>query len=312
LPVKINKDWCYIVHIARDGSAANLYKLPLADGWRDAQLARQVYDAKKTKHTVEIVGRTSRVSSFETEVARVLEIVAEGAEPPRSAPPDDDIDPRHAALSARVEVLRVIEGGLAALSAAWPHGVPTLKQSTDHTAEQLDAAEAAIVAAEAKVQAPFPDDDNTPVAPWPVAERAPRPPVIEEGRKMDNVGDFAAVELLRSRLHLHLSDVSLGMMLKQWLNEVAGAGYSLNLRDNPTVRRFELCRFVEAIAPLGEEAARAVVAKVIDSDEPLHPTVTFGSILCTLTIEEARRCADLVTPALSIVFDDEGKARVAA
>jgi hypothetical protein len=190
--------------------------------------------------------------------------------------------------------------------------VPTFKQSTDQTTEQLDAIEAAIVAAEAKVQAPFPADDGAPVPPWPKSGKRERSTTMFEGRIMDNVGDFAAVELLRSRLLVHLSDVSLGMLLKRWLVEVASAGYSLNMKDSPTQRRFEVCRFVESICPLGEEAGRAVLAKVLDSDQPLHPTVTFGELLAALTIEEAQQCADLVTPTLALVVGDDGTVRVAA
>lgn len=68
-------------------------------------------------------------------------------------------------LVGRLEALKAIPGGLDAVVARWPVvdgvAVPTFKQSTDHTVEQLELIAQAITDAEAEVRAPLRDDDPT-------------------------------------------------------------------------------------------------------------------------------------------------------
>lgn len=104
--------------------------------------------------------------------------------------PDDDGKPqadriaKRAWLIERIDVLRGIANGVEQLAALWPAGVPTFKQSTDHTLDQLDLISKAITAAEAQVHAPLRDDDPTDPRVVIVAADDPRIAVLIERLKL--------------------------------------------------------------------------------------------------------------------------------
>lgn len=104
--------------------------------------------------------------------------------------PDDDGKPqadrvaKRAWLIERIDVLREIPNGVETLAARWPTGVPTFKQSPVHSLDQLDVIAKAITAAEAQVQAPFPEAED------PTDPRTIKVP-IDDPRVLDVVARLA-------------------------------------------------------------------------------------------------------------------------
>lgn len=62
---------------------------------------------------------------------------------------------RRARLAERIEALRGVDGALDLLARRWPSGVATLKQSIEHSSDELDAVALAISTVEASGRAPF-------------------------------------------------------------------------------------------------------------------------------------------------------------
>jgi hypothetical protein len=120
---------------------------------------------------------------------RVIEAIPEpdvfAGLPDHDGRPQADRTAKRAWLIKRIDVLRGIANGVEQLAALWPAGVPTFKQSPDHTLDQLDLIAKAITVAEAQVQAPFPEnDDPTDPANITVAADDPRIAALIERLKL--------------------------------------------------------------------------------------------------------------------------------
>lgn len=74
----------------------------------------------------------------------------------------DALIERRVGIMARIQTLAFHPDGLARVAACWPAGVPTLKHSQEHTAEQLSAIDTVLCRVEAEFAAPFgPTDPNS-------------------------------------------------------------------------------------------------------------------------------------------------------
>jgi hypothetical protein len=100
--------------------------------------------------------------------------------PDETGHPQIDRAAKRAWLLERLTVLAAIDGGLEAVAARWPvaadgRRILTFKETTEHTAGELEAIQVAVAGAEAAVRAPFPErDDPTDPALAVVANDDPR------------------------------------------------------------------------------------------------------------------------------------------
>lgn len=125
---EVDQDVGLVFHVPAGQARCDVWFVDLAAGWEIAKLCLQVRAWRKRKDL---------------------------AEPWRPDVPISNPDVRRARLIERIQTLRQIPGGVEGLVAIWPAGVPTFKESSSHTADELDVIALAVSTAEARVQAPF-------------------------------------------------------------------------------------------------------------------------------------------------------------
>jgi hypothetical protein len=125
---EIDLDVGLVAHVPTGQARCDLYWVDLSVGRRAFQLAGEIREIRKLKDVFEEWRPGVRL---------------------------DALVERRVGLAARIQTLAFFEGALAELAASWPAGLPTLKQSADHTPEQLSAIDDLIALIEARYQAPF-------------------------------------------------------------------------------------------------------------------------------------------------------------
>ena len=130
----IDLDVGLVAHVPTGQGRCDLYWVDLTVGKRAFQLAGELREVRKLKDVFD---------------------------PWRPGTRLDALIERRTNLAARIQTLAFHPGALQDLAAAWPTGIPTLKQSADHNAEQLNAIDNTITTIEDRYQAPFgPSDPN--------------------------------------------------------------------------------------------------------------------------------------------------------
>lgn len=132
VPVGIDQDVALVAHIVPGAGRTDLYWVDIQAGWQAAQLAADVRTWR---------GRSDLADPWE-------------ASTPLVAP-----TARRKRLEGRVVALKMVDGAGARLAELWPAGVPTFKQSGDHTAEQMDVIAPILDEVEAEFALPFGDLD---------------------------------------------------------------------------------------------------------------------------------------------------------
>lgn len=131
----VDKDTGLVIHLPAGQSECTLWFVDIAAGWEAAQHAAWVRQWRKRKDL---------------------------AEPWRPGTRLDALIERRSGLAERIAALAKHDvKAIQAVAQQWPKDLPTLKQSTDHTPEQLNAIDNLLSAIEDKYQAPFgPTDPN--------------------------------------------------------------------------------------------------------------------------------------------------------
>lgn len=128
----IDTDVALVAHCPTGQGTCRLYWVDLAVGKRTFELARDVRELRRCRDVFEEWRPGTRL---------------------------DSLVERRVGLAARIQTLAFFDGALAELAGAWPIGLPTLKQSADHTPEQLSAIDDLIALIESRYQAPFGNPD---------------------------------------------------------------------------------------------------------------------------------------------------------
>lgn len=136
--IEVDQTVALLIHLPAGKARCDLYWIDIAAGWEAVQHALWVRDWRKRKDLMDPWAPATRLDS-------VIE--------------------RRTGLEARVDALRAIPGALAALAQTWPAGLPTLKQSTSHTPEQLTLIADLLTAIESRFRAPFGPLDASNVIP---------------------------------------------------------------------------------------------------------------------------------------------------
>jgi hypothetical protein len=139
------------------------------DAFLGALAVQQWIGRKPVLPAVKVDGQDTPTADSAGEPVHISETLPKAvpADPFAGLPSDDgrpriDRAAKRTWLEERIETLRAIPNGLEQLAARWPTldggaRVPTFKETTEHTADQLALIEQAIIAAEAAVQAPLRD-----------------------------------------------------------------------------------------------------------------------------------------------------------
>lgn len=109
LPPELDKTRALVIHLPSGQARCELHLVDIQQGWEALQLALQVRAWRQTR-------KLNTPYSYQ---------------PTTRAP-----DGKRAAVTERIEHIRT-HGAIAQLAAAWPAHIPTLKQSDNHTLEEL-------------------------------------------------------------------------------------------------------------------------------------------------------------------------------
>lgn len=124
----VDKETALVIHLPAGRATCTLHFVDIKAGWEAAQHAAWVRQWRKRKDL---------------------------AEPWRPGTRLDSLVERRTGLAARIQTLAFHPGALADVAAAWPAGIPTLKQSQDHTPEQLSVIDELLCRIETQYAAPF-------------------------------------------------------------------------------------------------------------------------------------------------------------
>lgn len=125
----VDKETALVVHLPAGRARCTLHFVDIKAGWDAAQRAAWVRLWRKRKDLSEPWSPGTRL---------------------------DALVERRTGLAARIEALKSHDlAAVKALAASWPPGLPTLKQATDHTIDQLNIIDELISEFEDRHQAPF-------------------------------------------------------------------------------------------------------------------------------------------------------------
>lgn len=186
------------------------------------------------------------------------------------------------------------------LGRRWPVDVPTFRQTSEFTVQQLEAIISVLDSIETAHGLPFPASDpaNKPVI-APVAEHATPPARINEGADVDDATITALREVvanLATERQARINNIT---------RAAAAAGHPLSLKQKPSVRRYTIALLIVALSEYDLDIAAAIVG----TQTPCTVD-TIGEICGALTIDQATRIA-CITDAfnagdLTLAYDAAG------
>ena len=131
----VDKETGLVIHLPAGKAECTLHFVDIKAGWEAAHHAQWVKQWRKRRDL---------------------------SDPWRPGTRLDALIERRTNLTTRIETLKAHSAqGIAELARSWPTGIPTLKQSADHTLEQLNAIAIVLAAIEDKHSAPFGAIDPT-------------------------------------------------------------------------------------------------------------------------------------------------------
>ena len=235
----VDTDVAYIAHIPAAGGQCVLYEVDVQASLKLADLSQAIRHAEK--------------------LTPAIKKMTEPPSLPKAEPPPPDSEVRRL-LMDRVKALATA-GHAKTLVAFWSDDIPTFKQSSSHTSEQLQRITKTIESAEALHSMPF------------MAE-----PAIIEGNDVD----ITTVESLRATIKA--LPVQKRKRLEAWAKEASESGQSVSLTVTPSMRRYLIATAMIALLKTKEPA------KVV---QMTHATV--GATLSRYTISQAENLIEKLT-----------------
>lgn len=188
-------------------------------------------------------------------------------------------------IRARVTNLAEHDAGLVEqLRLRWPVGVPTLAESSDHTAQQLSMVLSVLTEVERENDVPFAavptkagQGQKKTKTPKPKKPKQPTPP--DEANTPPNAD---AIELLRSSVESATAESRAAM--RTTVEEALRAGFKMSLQQDPTWHRY-----LAAILVWSHVSNDATRRTLINTLEATGKTGTPGEIIAQLTYNEIER-----------------------
>lgn len=131
----VDKDVAIVIHLPAGTDICTLHYIDIAAGWEAVQHAAWTRQWRRRRDL---------------------------SDPWRPGARLDSLIERRTGLTARIQTLAFHPEALAQVAASWPLGIPTLKQSLEHTPEQLNVIDQLLCRIEDQHQTPFgPTDPNS-------------------------------------------------------------------------------------------------------------------------------------------------------
>lgn len=198
-------------------------------------------------------------------------------------------------LAGRIAALAGQEAAMRVVRLAWP---PDTLGTPPWTAEQRPSIEAALIAGEAAVRAPFPVE--RPAEPTPDPE--PLPPAAAELRPRPDAGGLVDAKVCHALAEeVRQLDELRVVAFRRWLVDAQAAGRMLDRmvdhkpwpdRTYAVVVAMNACLAHLWDADDPDALTRAAMA-VLLGDDQVQPTFTTGGLFGTLTPDEARRLTQI-------------------
>jgi hypothetical protein len=226
--------------------------------------------------------------------------------------PGSELSPRTANLIERLRAIAAASPAeAAAIRASWPGGVALLSKG-GHTDDDLDRVEWLVDDSESRLSLPFNGLPPAPVA-RPKVEPRPAAVVIDP----DEGPDATDEQVAKLRAVYDELDDAARAWIGQLVTEGTQAGATFHLRTNRSMRALRIVRGLVSLAAAGAddaEAVRSMVAKALDDDIALQPSIPLGAALAMLDAIQAAMfagmAAALANGRLQLTFDDDGVMRV--
>lgn len=300
-------DGAIVISIAPDGY--RVYEVDLDEATRTWDALFSFHEAMQgAAARIFSAPRGASVDTLAFAAARPAPGATEATEPPASPERRQWVHDRIAA------VLGQDTAAASTLAGLWPEGVKTLKQHDGHTDAELDAIVKAIVEVEARHQIGFFPPDPTAPSPvrdiTPVAESAPAPATIDEGEILPPA---ERDKLIARRDNL---DPPAQQSLDRWAVEGHESDCGFSPRRLCSERRVAIVSAAITLAAWDpdDEAARVALGVVLGQE--IQPAFTVGSVLGSLTLDEAKRLGTvaraLALGEQTVTFDASGTPTLAA
>lgn len=194
------------------------------------------------------------------------------------------------------------------LAAIWPANVPTLKNYSGHTVDQLDAITRACDDVDAAFGLPFysPDPDTPTVDPRPITGTTIPRTTVDDTRPDEGVrlSDYLIDQL---RLHIIALPDEQRTIVAGIAKEAADAGVSVNLRAHPTERRYVIGNALIDLAALVD---RELIEATVRAAVGLDAGTTVGARIGRLSATDAAKVASLAVHVhngtRTITISDDG------
>lgn len=272
------------------------------------------YDLEEAKRSFRCLFAAYHSGKEGAKIARAAKVpapAAKGGETPTLAEPAPNAAIRIANLLGRLRSIAEISSEVATtVRESWPAGVPKLSDG-GHTDGDLTRIERLVRLAEMGLSAPFADlpAEPAPLRTLEVAEVRARV-VPDEG---EPAGEGRMVQM--RELHGALDDAQ-----RAWIAALADqsrAVASFHLAERKTARTTRIVRGLIVLAAndcMDDDLVRAAAAFALDSDEPLHPSLSTGAAIAALGWMEAgtflAACETFVAGGMAIDIDDTGVMRL--
>lgn len=261
-----------IIHIPSGKAECNILEVNLEAGLQAARLATEVRNWQNKKGLVRPAEPSVQaVEQAATAILAAFPGTVEIADPTRVM-----------WVTERAKAI-VAHSPLAGetLARRWPADVPTFRQTSEFTVDQLEHIIAVIDAIEAAHGVPFPANDPATTPADPVTPPVTTPAAgIDEG---DNVDDTAVDELKHTIAGLTDDRKQRIAAIVTAANQ---ANRSLSLLMRPSVRRYNIALLLVALSEYDDDIIAAII-----STETGCTVDTLGATFGNLTIDQATRLA---------------------
>ena len=291
--LEVSQDHAFIIHVPRDGSEGGIYRVGL-DGCK------------------EMCDMALEVRAWPRKAKKQWALVE-----PSAAPAVDVEADRHEWVKERLAAVAEMHGARRVLR-EWDvyvgPDVPTPKDLGDGrwTDEQIDKVAGYCDLVEKGKEADFgPSDPALPEpTPWPQVEAPTHRLTVPEGG--DGPGDAELLLALRRRLE---ADDALKAVVSMWGHDAARDGVNWLPGKNPTERQAAIARAAVVCAENlhdfeadSDDVVRAALHAVTGDDICEMPSFRVGSLIGTLTLEQADQLATFAQTA-KLRIDGSGKPR---
>ena len=283
-----------LVHLPSGRAECHIYEVDIREGIELARLATAVRTQQKRRGLVSLLQPTDGTPAAPAGSAATTPLVADPAPSTREW------------LATRIAIIREHPAAFTTLRTIWPDDIPTLKQSEQHTDNQLERIATLLDNIEALHDLPFGEPKPTPPAP-PAAR--PEPVAARPEHNIDEGPDADKTNISDLRRILAELPEDAKTWIQQQTKRANSAGYPISLKQQPSLRRYHIAQLLIAAANFqDDDILRAVLRNY--TEDPLDTGKQIGYVLGTMSLDNATRAAALTIAIeageITLGYDDDG------